>query len=92
MNWRLIQKMILSEKKFVELDWICGQDRKRSSLRTFFQNWIEFAAKTENDFCLRINLYNCFELQAKAEKKLSWIFLKIRMNLRFAAKTENDFV
>ena len=52
MNWRLIQKMILSEKKFVELDWICGQDRKRSSLRTFFQNWIEFAATTENGFVL----------------------------------------
>ena len=52
MNWRLRQKMILSQKKFVELDWIGGQDRKRSSLRTFFQNWNELAATTENGFVL----------------------------------------
>ena len=49
MNLRLRHKMILSQKKFVETDWFCGQDRKRNSLRTFFQNWIESAAKTEND-------------------------------------------
>ena len=39
--------------------------------QTIFYNWNEFAAKKENDFCLRINLYNCFELEAKTEKKLS---------------------
>ena len=52
MNWRLRQKMILSQKKFGELDWIRGQDRKRSSLRTFFQNWNELAPTTENGFVL----------------------------------------
>ena len=52
MNWRLRQKMILSQKKFVELDWICGQDRQKNSLGTYFQSWNDFGATTENGFVL----------------------------------------